>query len=148
MLPKPWQVGHAPNGLLNEKRRGCGSAGDAAHAAVEALGKLVQSLPDVRRANCSTTLRRRPAIGGFDGVGETLAVVPPPISHAVDHDLRIGAFTKPFTSTSSKRLRATIDEETAKPRRRSDSMADTTAAALLPAVADTGDPLSPSSPAR
>ena len=23
-LPKPWQVGHAPNGLLNENRRGCG----------------------------------------------------------------------------------------------------------------------------
>ena len=26
MLPKPWQVGHAPNGLLNENRRGCGSS--------------------------------------------------------------------------------------------------------------------------
>ena len=23
-LPKPWQVGHAPNGLLNENSRGCG----------------------------------------------------------------------------------------------------------------------------
>src|SRR6185436_1819959 len=26
MLPKPWQVGHAPNGLLNENSRGCGSS--------------------------------------------------------------------------------------------------------------------------
>ena len=25
-LPKPWQVGHAPNGLLNENRRGCGTS--------------------------------------------------------------------------------------------------------------------------
>ena len=25
-LPKPWQVGQAPNGLLNEKSRGCGSS--------------------------------------------------------------------------------------------------------------------------
>ena len=24
MLPKPWQVGQAPNGLLNENSRGCG----------------------------------------------------------------------------------------------------------------------------
>ena len=26
MLPKPWHVGQAPNGLLNENRRGCGSS--------------------------------------------------------------------------------------------------------------------------
>ena len=26
MFPKPWQVGQAPNGLLNENRRGCGTS--------------------------------------------------------------------------------------------------------------------------
>src|SRR5450759_4972132 len=26
MLPNPWQVGQAPNGLLNENNRGCGSS--------------------------------------------------------------------------------------------------------------------------
>ena len=26
MLPNPWQVGQAPNGLLNENSRGCGSS--------------------------------------------------------------------------------------------------------------------------
>jgi hypothetical protein len=26
MLPKPWQVAHAPKGLLKENRRGCGSS--------------------------------------------------------------------------------------------------------------------------
>ena len=26
MLPKPWQVGQAPKGLLNENSRGCGSS--------------------------------------------------------------------------------------------------------------------------
>src|SRR5712691_9766562 len=26
MFPKPWHVGQAPNGLLNEKSRGCGSS--------------------------------------------------------------------------------------------------------------------------
>ena len=25
-LPKPWHVGHAPNGLLNENSRGCGTS--------------------------------------------------------------------------------------------------------------------------
>ena len=40
MLPKPWQVGQAPNGLLNENSRGCGSSyGDAARAALEALAE-------------------------------------------------------------------------------------------------------------
>ena len=40
MLPKPWQVGQAPNGLLNENSRGCGSSyGMPQVAALEALAR-------------------------------------------------------------------------------------------------------------
>ena len=45
MLPKPWHSGHAPNGLLNENSRGCGTSYGMLHvAALEPLGEPVHDV--------------------------------------------------------------------------------------------------------
>ena len=73
MLPKPWQVGQAPNGLLNENSRGCGSSyGNAAGAALEPLGEHVRT-PARRRPPASCNRPRRAAalgVGGLDRIGD------------------------------------------------------------------------------
>ncbi len=64
MLPNPWHVGHAPNGLLNENSRGCGIlVRDAARAALEALAEHGASSAGVagrRPSFDARTPRRRP----------------------------------------------------------------------------------------
>ena len=52
MLPKPWQIGQAPNGLLNENSRGCGTSYGMPHvAALEALAEPVRRRsPPIRRS--------------------------------------------------------------------------------------------------
>ena len=56
MLPKPWQSGHAPNGLLNENSRGCGTSYGMLHvAALEPLAEPVRR----RRRSASSQLRSR-----------------------------------------------------------------------------------------
>ena len=47
MLPKPWQTGQAPNGLLNENSRGCGTSyGMPQVAALEPLAEPVHDRRD------------------------------------------------------------------------------------------------------
>ena len=47
MLPKPWQVGHAPNGLLNENNRGCGTSYAMPHVtALEPLAEAMRAVDD------------------------------------------------------------------------------------------------------
>ena len=63
MLPKPWQSGQAPNGLLNENSRGCGTSYGMLHcAAFEPLAEAVDGRRrrPRRRPARSRTPRRRP----------------------------------------------------------------------------------------
>ena len=62
MLPNPWHVGHAPNGLLNENSRGCGTS---------------YGMPHVRHSNRSLNRcvrRRRAAVVDFDGERRAVAL--------------------------------------------------------------------------
>ena len=75
MLPKPWQVGHAPNGLLKENSRGCGILVlDAAGAALEALAENRWTTGVRRRVEldreCGAAAFR---VRGLDRVGEPRA---------------------------------------------------------------------------
>ncbi len=98
MLPNPWHTPHAPNGLLNENSRGCGtSVLDGAAAALEALAEAVDNS---RRGACperrgigklngkggATAL----GVGRLDRVGEPGAQVAVDL-HAVDDHLQHGA---------------------------------------------------------
>ena len=74
-LPKPWQTGQAPNGLLNENSRGCGTSyGMLQVAALEALAEAV----DHRRRGSQRDRERRAAafgVGRLDRVGQARAEV-------------------------------------------------------------------------
>ena len=75
MLPKPWQVGQAPKGLLNENNRGCGSSYD--EAAGPALEPLAEDVAHVGRAVLAELHHPRGAaallVGDLDRVGHARA---------------------------------------------------------------------------
>ena len=52
MLPKPWHVGQAPNGLLNENRRGCSVSCAIPHGRhIEAFGERMDAVVVSRQSS-------------------------------------------------------------------------------------------------
>ena len=75
VLPKPWQRGQAPNGLLKLKRRGSGSTKvDAAVLAGEVLAEA-QALAEAPAAGGFEDDFAGFAIADFDGIDHALAQV-------------------------------------------------------------------------
>ena len=88
MLPKPWQSGQAPNGLLNENSRGCGtSVRDVALPAFEPLAEAMDSRRP-GRVGGQLDRERGPAsldVGGLDRVGQPRAKVAVDLQAIDDH---------------------------------------------------------------
>ena len=98
-LPKPWQVGHAPNGLLKENSRGCGTSYSMRQErhSKRSLNSCSSGSPP-----CAAAVpgpgghldgeRRAPALGvaGLDGIGKPREDVPSD-RHPVDDHLQSGA---------------------------------------------------------
>ena len=68
MLPKPWQTGQAPNGLLNENSRGCGTSYGMLHSRHSnrslnrcTIGAAVRRQPAARWRTPRRRLRRTPS---------------------------------------------------------------------------------------
>ena len=82
MLPKPWQVGQAPNGLLNENSRGCGSSYAMPHARHSKRSGTMHVGPSGWRLGAGTG---RAEAGGWRlATGDSTAhAAPPPSRYAV-----------------------------------------------------------------
>ena len=88
MLPKPWQSGQAPNGLLNENSRGCGTSYCRLHVA--ALEPLARTGAGRAGRRVGFDRERRAAafgVGRLDRVGQAGAHVGVDL-HAVDDHLQ------------------------------------------------------------
>ena len=125
MLPKPWQVGQAPNGLLNENSRGCGTSYGMPHvAALEAFAEAVRLH---RRAGVVDFDRERRAVAfverGLDRVGQTRAHVGGDLDAIDDHRDR-GRVREQIARRATASSIAIVRPATSnrpKPRRRSAS---------------------------
>ena len=108
MLPNPWQSGQAPNGLLNENSRGCGTSYWMLHVA--ALEPFAEPVHD-RLAGClgraveagSSIANAAPppsVVRGFDRIGQPRRADLLDL-HAIDDDLQGAAIRRAGGSTSS-----------------------------------------------
>ena len=84
-LPKPWQVGQAPNGLLNENSRGCGSS-----------YRMWHRRHSNRSLNSWTT-----GASASDRASSTANAAPPPSRYAVSIESVSRACASPSTATRS-----------------------------------------------
>src|SRR5687768_1348747 len=90
MLPNPWHVGQAPNGLLNEKSRGCGAS---------------YAIPQVRHSNFSENSNRWDlGFGIWDlSSARTMANADPPPSR---YEVSMESVNR-LRMSPSKRMRST-----------------------------------------
>ena len=135
MLPKPWHVGHAPNGLLNENSRGCGSSYAIPQSRQSKRSEKRWTLPrlvarrrqlDRPRSAAAFQVRRLDRVG--DPLPEIAAVEP----HAIDDHLQRRPILQRCRSTSSNDTARPSTSRRPNPLRRSASMV----AATAPAPAD------------
>ena len=92
MLPKPWQVGQAPNGLLNENSRGCGSrrrCRTSRHSKRSLRTRCTTARLAGRRGELRSRTRRRRLRGTRSRSSRSAAARrSPSILHAIDDDLQ------------------------------------------------------------
>ena len=126
MLPKPWQVGHAPNGLLNENSRGCGSRTAMPHVRHSKRSEnRCDRRPDRRRSAAgprSRTPRRRLRGTPSRSNRSAARAASPSTLHAIDDHLQ----RRPVLQRARRRrrrasTRLAVDEQPAEalaPQRR------------------------------
>ena len=118
MLPKPWQSGHAPNGLLNENSRGCGSSYGMPHSrhSNRSLNRSVTASA-IRALRRELNRKRRPAafgVGGLDRVGQARAKIAFDL-HAIDDHLERRAILQRRGVDVLERDRPAVEIQPAEP---------------------------------